>query len=571
MQLAVLAHIRHRHTRYDALLKETSWQHARKTVEEVCLDMIVKWRGDEENGRDTLDSILREVVVISDSEDDGESDDDSDELVIVSPRAVAPGQREPAFPAAAPSLNSNRSDPARNVPTAAPRSVPRKTPATPGKAKRTARALRRERREAKKATRGFKRYQAAWEEAVDRHRHDQDAGEVQPSGDRSQSYEPPPARPDYGAPAQPPRHSHHAHSNSDVIYLGPARRPETTNPGPPAWVDGHYSPRASNMPPDSQIAPLPVQSRMGEDRAPIMTRSRTNPSIPVERSRAPQYQDLLVPSIETPPSAAMAPQFVRPVPSRKRTRDESPGHSARYPAPQTYHSAYPAEVVQDGHVKRRRVVSDRNGTAVPVPPSDSHPPNPPQPHHGYTRHEPESRQPFPYAGMDAARVLREPVYRQVPYGRHPEPVEVRQQPLVVRQPPGAIPHGSEMRETRPGVQEQPYRTYQRGEPLPEQPRKYWDAPVPTHHPDHHGQSSQLTCPTSGEYPSIRYETQQFSRPAAQPIFVRTVEPRTMEVRTRTGAQGSRHATPGNAMPSRAWEEPPAPRAEYPVRGRTVEP
>jgi len=42
-------------------------------VEPVCLDFIAKWRGDEETGRDQLDEILREVIVISDSESDDES------------------------------------------------------------------------------------------------------------------------------------------------------------------------------------------------------------------------------------------------------------------------------------------------------------------------------------------------------------------------------------------------------------------------------------------------------------------------------------------------------------------
>ncbi|KAL2195845.1 hypothetical protein P885DRAFT_69994 [Corynascus similis CBS 632.67] len=76
--LAVLAHIRHNHTRYDQLLKETSYVNARKAVESLCLDILVKWRGDEETGRDQLDEILREVIVISDSESD-ESDEDDDE------------------------------------------------------------------------------------------------------------------------------------------------------------------------------------------------------------------------------------------------------------------------------------------------------------------------------------------------------------------------------------------------------------------------------------------------------------------------------------------------------------
>ncbi|CCU77255.1 hypothetical protein BGHDH14_bgh02873 [Blumeria hordei DH14] len=77
VQLAVLAHIRHNHTRYDKLLRETSWINARKVVEPVCLDVILKWRGDEETGRDQMDEILREVVIISDSESDSESDFDN--------------------------------------------------------------------------------------------------------------------------------------------------------------------------------------------------------------------------------------------------------------------------------------------------------------------------------------------------------------------------------------------------------------------------------------------------------------------------------------------------------------
>lgn len=81
VQLAVLAHIRHTHTRYDLLLKETSWENARKVVEPICLDFIIKWRGDEETGRDQISEILREIVVISDSEnssDDSFDDDDDD-------------------------------------------------------------------------------------------------------------------------------------------------------------------------------------------------------------------------------------------------------------------------------------------------------------------------------------------------------------------------------------------------------------------------------------------------------------------------------------------------------------
>jgi hypothetical protein len=79
VQLAVIAHIRHTHTRYDLLLRETSWENARKTVESLCLDILVKWRGDEETGRDQLDEVLREIVVIDDSDDEGEESEEGSE------------------------------------------------------------------------------------------------------------------------------------------------------------------------------------------------------------------------------------------------------------------------------------------------------------------------------------------------------------------------------------------------------------------------------------------------------------------------------------------------------------
>ncbi|KAG8413497.1 hypothetical protein J3459_015380 [Metarhizium acridum] len=50
-----------------------------KAVETLCLDILVKWRGDEETGRDQLDEILREVVVISDSEDDSSDEETMDD------------------------------------------------------------------------------------------------------------------------------------------------------------------------------------------------------------------------------------------------------------------------------------------------------------------------------------------------------------------------------------------------------------------------------------------------------------------------------------------------------------
>lgn len=42
------------------------------------MDILVKWRGDEETGRDQLDEVLREIVVIDDS-DDEDDDEESEE------------------------------------------------------------------------------------------------------------------------------------------------------------------------------------------------------------------------------------------------------------------------------------------------------------------------------------------------------------------------------------------------------------------------------------------------------------------------------------------------------------
>ena len=60
------------------MLRETSWANARKVVEPICLSVLLKWRGDEETGRDQLEEILREVVIITDSDTEDSSEDSSD-------------------------------------------------------------------------------------------------------------------------------------------------------------------------------------------------------------------------------------------------------------------------------------------------------------------------------------------------------------------------------------------------------------------------------------------------------------------------------------------------------------
>lgn len=182
VQLAVLAHIRHTHTRYDHLLKEADWHIARKAVEKTCLDILVKWRGDEETGRDQLDDILREVVVISDESDDSEdsqdsdSDSDQDEEdysdssvpdTAVEPVNQVAAPRNPAF--------AHKSQPKRRRQRKTKKQQRSKQPGHDS-------AQPKPNPTSKKGKRGFRRYEAAqatmtrrWEEAISRHRHDLDA------------------------------------------------------------------------------------------------------------------------------------------------------------------------------------------------------------------------------------------------------------------------------------------------------------------------------------------------------------------------------------------------------------
>lgn len=175
VQLAVISHVRHTHTRYDQLLRETTWVNARRAVENLCLDILVKWRGDEESGRDQLDEILREVVVISDSEDDYEDededdddddDDDSEDTDMTSGESsydsvASTGARPPPAEEQAPAP-SNMLDAHAAAAIARPPSVQELT-----EAERVKLAARR-------AHRGFQRYQAvrdqAWQQALVRQR-----------------------------------------------------------------------------------------------------------------------------------------------------------------------------------------------------------------------------------------------------------------------------------------------------------------------------------------------------------------------------------------------------------------
>lgn len=167
VQLAALAYIRHTKTRYDALLKETDWANARKAVEKPCLDIIVKWRGDEETGRDQLDEILREVIEISDSEDDSEDEASSPESAFV--------QNSHAMSSVPPTsiiVTSAQGVPAATGPTLVQghRHVPTQEGlSTPARQKGMTRL---ERRTARKAAQRFRRYAAVADSIANEHGQD---------------------------------------------------------------------------------------------------------------------------------------------------------------------------------------------------------------------------------------------------------------------------------------------------------------------------------------------------------------------------------------------------------------
>jgi hypothetical protein len=76
-QLSVVAHVRHIYTKYDSLLRRVQWNEARSLVEGPTLRKLVEWRGDDDNSKEALEDVLREVIVISDDED---SEDEGNEV-----------------------------------------------------------------------------------------------------------------------------------------------------------------------------------------------------------------------------------------------------------------------------------------------------------------------------------------------------------------------------------------------------------------------------------------------------------------------------------------------------------
>lgn len=356
VQLAVLAHIRHTHTRYDQLLRETTYANARKAVEALCLDILVKWRGDEETGRDQLDEILREVIVISDSEDDGDDSDDavsaaaeSDDSVqeIPPPVPPAPTSLPVAFapnvmgplvteaPVAAGITTFDGAQDGMDETVETYISAPPRTPATFS---------------GKRGRRGFRRYQAAlltrWDEARARVRlQEESPGEPQASAAIHPvvSHHPNPSYP-AGTPLyqDPPermermemvRESNAPHNYGAEVPFYPAYAP---TPGSSGYAVSGYEQRPvqmSGLQPVAGMAASSLAHRMGPHPPP----SNNGPRLamdpqPVQRTvvRSEEAQDYLVPSVEPVSPPVQPPDPVVPILIRTLPPPPRPGPSESY-------------------------------------------------------------------------------------------------------------------------------------------------------------------------------------------------------------------------------------------------
>ena len=322
VQLAVLAHIRHNHTRYDQLLRETTYQNARRAVEPVCLDFLVKWRGDEETGRDQMDEILREVVVISDSEDGDSDEDSSDEHDEHDDHEPQSAGDHPNF------MERTAAD--KSEPPALPRTNPHSADArvqaglatgssAPGRPTKSSRKRQKARKNSKKVTKSLKRRQV-WTDAQNRVREDQSqitAPAPPVIMDRSVSHG--------SSSALYPDGTTTAYGWNDYTNIprcdpGLERRPmevkTTTAPGFSGSEFLHHNMHFSGTAPSPSITGFVSSARAERPKFSAM-----GPQV-IQGPVSPtghRYRDLLVPSIEPPSptsNGSNEPIFVRSVPAR---------------------------------------------------------------------------------------------------------------------------------------------------------------------------------------------------------------------------------------------------------------
>ncbi|KAF7922596.1 uncharacterized protein EAE98_008122 [Botrytis deweyae] len=374
VQLAVLAHIRHTHTRYDKLLKETSWINARKVVEPVCLDVLVKWRGDEETGRDQMDEILREVVIITDSDDEddeSDEDDDSDE---------SSEEGETSIGSAALALQDG---PQRRQPLMAEQDSYANVAGPSDSISSHTRSRARQNEGLRKPQPRFKRYQAAWDEAVNRGQNNV----LESNGRSIQGYEASmrPTQPN-DAPKyqemprrQAPIAASRPHTELEYIY----RDTEPRHSVPPEQQIHHYYQQerapSRTLLRRNEVTVRPLHDRPAFqppqfDTAPQVSRVPRSQGVVRASPNRSGFQDLLALSIETQnDSINVSPRL-----DRGTVRDLG-HHQESYPRHVVEGSRLtprPREVIlidddddndDSPYSKRRRVIEDDHGRFRPYP------------------------------------------------------------------------------------------------------------------------------------------------------------------------------------------------------------
>lgn len=168
-QLAVVAHIRHLYTEYDKLLKTTSFQEARRSVEDSTLEKLVQWRGDDESAVPELEDVFREVIVISDDEegDTEESDNVDHENATTVNRDRGLSVEVLSSQIAADKVDVSTNDDSNHIVSPFPIRVNRKPLFSDHNF--AAGATYEESSKSKVDRRGFSRYRA-WDRAIDRYR-----------------------------------------------------------------------------------------------------------------------------------------------------------------------------------------------------------------------------------------------------------------------------------------------------------------------------------------------------------------------------------------------------------------
>ncbi|KAI1354164.1 hypothetical protein F5Y01DRAFT_274320 [Xylaria sp. FL0043] len=364
VQLAALAHIRHNHTRYDELLKESDWANARKAVEKPCLDIIVKWRGDEETGRDQLDEILREVIEISDTETDSEDEVSSADNahIDVLPRirtAAVSGPSRAVSRLSRPLNDRFGVDSQRSSPALA-------SPRTPSGVRKLAKA---DRRIARKTQQRFKRYAAAAEALANSS--NQNGPPVSPS---TPGFVATPVevvrRPDSAQPVNTYRTAPRTVVHETYIPRIPQTHPEFQWT-PNFQLNGETQARTTAMPRVSSDAHIHGGAeqfiRVPDTQRPKVGPYSANYSQPPPPPLSPVrlgLQDMLLPSIEprSPDGARVPPAASQRVPREAQQATEVPRVISRTivdPSMPNPHPRSPRVVIDDNEAaaKRRRVIT----------------------------------------------------------------------------------------------------------------------------------------------------------------------------------------------------------------------